>query len=169
MKFPDSNKRALVAFIAVVAFMYSVFLLSSFFQVADSDGMCMVDEECPHESLLNQLIFAFPLAISIAIVVGALTYYLMSGRVETKQKSLIRNTELLLRFLNQDEKKVVNALIESRGKVLQAEITRLPGMGKVRSHRVVRKLLDRGVIEKDTLGKTNIIRFPKEIKEGLQL
>jgi len=40
-------------------------------------------------------------------------------------------------------------------------------MGKVKSHRVVQRLIGRGVIERDKLGKTNIVRFTKEIKEGL--
>ncbi len=93
----------------------------------------------------------------------------MSTKVETKQESLAKNTEIILRFLNTDEKKLVNALIENSGKVLQAEITRLPEMSKVKSHRVVQKLIERGVIKKETVGKTNIIRFTKEIKEGLQL
>ena len=62
---------------------------------------------------------------------------------------------------------MVNLLVESNGKVLQAEVTRLPGMSKVKSHRVVQKLIDRGVIEKESIGKTNVLKFSKEIKEGL--
>jgi uncharacterized membrane protein len=100
-------------------------------------------------------------------VVGAGGYYLMASRIESKNVSLKKNTEILLKFLNEDEKKLVNALIESKGKVLQAEITRLPGMTKLKSHRVVQKLLDKGVIEKEQVGKTNIIKFSKEIREGL--
>jgi len=165
----DKNKKLVIGIVALVAFLYVVSNVSTLLiNTVDSD-ICPAagTENCAHKQELDFLISVLPLIASIAVVIGALIYYLMSERMESKEKSLKNNTEILLRFLNEDEKKLVNALIESDGKVLQAEITRLPGMTKVKSHRIVQRLLDRGVIEKDQVGKTNIIRFTKEIKEGL--
>jgi len=165
----DKNKKLVIGIVILVAFLYFVFNISGLLIAASDSGICSVSETdgCQHKQELDFLISAVPLIASIAVIVGALVYYLMGERMESKDNSLKKNTEILLKFLSLDEKKLVNALIESDGKVLQAEITRLPGMTKVKSHRVVQKLLDRGVIEKDSVGKTNIIRFSKEIKEGL--
>jgi len=40
-------------------------------------------------------------------------------------------------------------------------------MSKLKSHRVVQKLVDKGVIESEKVGKTNVVKFTKGIKEGL--
>ncbi|MEM4756328.1 MAG: hypothetical protein QW594_04310 [Candidatus Woesearchaeota archaeon] len=45
------------------------------------------------------------------------------------------------------------------GKVQQIEITYLQGFTKVKAHRILEKLLQRGVITKETLGKVNLIKF----------
>jgi len=108
-----------------------------------------------------------PFLIIVSIVAGAGTYAFMSERIEGKVLSLKRNTELILKFLNEDERKVVQKLIENNGKALQAEITRLDGMSKLRTHRAVRKLLSKNIVEIEKYGKTNVIKFSKEIKEGL--
>ena len=165
----DRNKKLIIAMFALIAFLYAVFNLTVLLANVSDTGVCPTagTEACPHKEELDFLIAALPLIVSIAVIVGAATYYLMVGRIESKEKSLKKNTGVLLRFLSQDEKKLVNALIENNGKVLQAEITRLPGMTKLKSHRVVQKLIDRGVIEKESVGKTNVVRFTKEIREGL--
>ncbi len=165
----DKNKKLIVGIIILVAFLYIVFNISTLLANVADVNMCpaAMTNNCVHKQELDFLVSVLPLIISIAVVVGAGIYYLMGEQMESKEHSLKKNTEILLKFLSQDEQKLVNALIENEGRVLQAEITRLPGMTKVKSHRVVQRLLDRGVIEKDSVGKTNIIRFSKEIKEGL--
>jgi uncharacterized membrane protein len=165
----DNNKKLIVGFIAIVAFLYVVFSLNSLLLEVSDTSVCSVagTAACPHKEQVDFLIGAIPIIASIALIAGAGTYYLMAGKVESKEKSLKSNTEVLLKFLNEDERKLVNAIIESEGKVLQAEITRLPGMTKVKSHRIVQRLIDRGVIETDKLGKTNIVKFTTEIKEGI--
>jgi len=165
----ERNKKLVIAVVALVAFLYAVFSINILLMNASDQTICPAagTDQCQHKQQLDFLIAAIPLIASIAVVVGAATYYFMSGVMETKEKSLKKNSEILLRFLSPEEKKLVNALIESNGKVLQAEITRLPGMTKVKSHRVVQRLVDRGVIETVSLGKTNIVRFSKEVKDGL--
>ena len=163
----SSNKKVVLGIVIIASFLYLMFSISSFFAFPGHDTVCSLLEDCPHEKQLEFASTVIPLLASAAVVVGAVTYYLMSSRVESKDKSLRKNTDILLQFLNEDERKLVNILIENNGKALQAEVSRLPGMGKVKSHRTIQRLIDRGVIESETLGKTNIIKFTKEIKEGL--
>jgi len=165
----DKNKKLVIGVVILVAFLYVIFSVNVLFVNVSDTSVCPAagTDACPHKQQLDFLIAALPLIASIAVIAGAATYYLMMGRVEGKEETLKSNTEVLLKFLNPDERKLVNLLIENNGKILQAELTRLPEMSKVKSHRVVQRLIDRGVIEKEGLGKTNIVRFTKEIKEGL--
>ena len=110
--------------IALVAFLYLVFNISSLWVNVTDVEFCPAakTDNCEHKQELDFLASVLPLIVSIAVVVGAMIYYLMSEKVESKELSLKKNTEIILRFLSPEEKKLVNALIENRGKVLQAEI-----------------------------------------------
>jgi len=161
------NKKILLGILIVVSFLFIVFNVSQYISFAGTDQICDVQGFCPHETQLNFIKSAVPLLAAVSVLIGAGVYYFMSSKVEVKEKSLKKNTDVFLRFLSPDEKKVVDKLIEGHGKVLQAELTRLPGLNKVKSHRIVQKLIDRGVIKIEKLGKTNVVEFPQEIKEGM--
>ncbi len=60
-------------------------------------------------------------------------------------------------------------ILESNGKIFQAEISRIEGIGKLKSHRILQRLLDRQVIEIERHGKTNIVKLAKNIQEALVL
>jgi len=165
--FQKRDKTVILGIIIIVAFLVLSFNVFPFLGLTGHTEECSLTQGCPHEQELDFLQTALPLMLSLALLVGAGTYYLMSEKLDSKQNSLKKNTEMSVAFLNEDEKKLVNLLIENDGKIIQAEVTRLPGMTKVKSHRVVQKLIDRGVIEKDRLGKTNTLKFTKEIREGL--
>ncbi len=166
------NLRILAGIALIAGFFYLIYFAAPFLGVKLGPERCEVDSQgnvlsCPHEKQLADIQTLLPFLISIAVIAGAATYYFMAGKVESKTQSLKKNTDVILQFLSPDEKKLVNLLIENNGKILQAEATRLPEMNKVKSHRVVQKLLDKGVLEKEKIGKTNVLKFPKEIKEGL--
>ena len=165
-KIDFSNKKAIAGIIVLACAVALVFLLPPIIAAAKPE-VCTINGVCQHERQLNLLTELVPVFVLSGIIVGALVFFLMSSRLEGKQRDAKKIAETMLRFLNPDERKLVNLLIENNGKILQAELTRLPGMSKVKSHRVVQRLIDRGVIEKETMGKTNIVRFSKEIKEGL--
>lgn len=162
-----ADRRVIVGIVLIVSFIILAYNIFPFLGLTGHTQECTLTEGCPHEKELDFLQLALPILLSIALIAGAALYYFMSEKVEKKEESLKKNTDIILRFLNSDERKVANLLVENHGKVLQAEVTRLPGMTKVRSHRVVQKLIDKGVLEKESLGKTNVLKFPKEIQEGL--
>ena len=165
----NSNKKIILGILILVSFIFIVSHgVQLLFPPQQHTEDCVNELGiCPYEKQAENLVQVIPLLISMAVLVGAGTYYLMSGKVETKQKALKNNIEVLLQFLDKDEQTLVNKLIEGKGQALQAEVSRLPGMTRLKSHRVILKLMDKGVIEKQELGKTNIIKFKKELKEGL--
>ena len=74
---------------------------------------------------------------------------------------------IVLKFLNPGERKVVETLIEKKGEVLQSDITRMEGMTKLKTHRAVRDLERKGIIKREAHGKTHRIILSKEIKEAI--
>ncbi len=162
-----NKKRLLVGIILLVSFLFLVFTVSSMIGVGVHDEACSLKVGCPHEQQLGLLVSGLPLLLSLAVLVGAGTYYDMSGKVESSQNNARKTGEIVLKFLDSREKKVVDLLIKNQGKTLQSEVSRSEGMGKLKSHRVIQKLSDKGVIEIQKNGNTNILRFKPEIKDSM--
>lgn len=62
-----------------------------------------------------------------------------------------------LRLLEADERQVVTALIEAGGSMLQKEITWKSGFSRVKTHRILVRLLRRGVVTSEKYYNTNKI------------
>jgi uncharacterized membrane protein len=123
--------------------------------------------------------------ILMVLIVVPLSYYFLSKRVDKKLehnmeiisklmngKPLPRKTssditerEIILKFLNENERKVLEKLIENEGSVLQSEISRMAEMTTLKTHRAIKDLEKKGIIKKESYGKTNRIILIKEIKD----
>jgi len=166
IKIDFSNKRTMAGLIILLCVLALVIYSPTIIQQTNPTT-CTVEGVCQHEQRLILLEDLIPVFILIGIAIGAIVFFIMSSRLEKKQKDLSKVTDALVKFLGKEEKLVVQKLLENNGKVLQAEISRIEGIGKLKSHRIIQKLSDRGVIEIEHYGKTNIIKLNKEIKETL--
>lgn len=132
-------------------------------------------------------IFILPLSsVLLIIAIVPMSYYFISKRLEEKlerkfdviSKLMKKNNSvsnkttkeiddknIILKFLNLGERKVVEALIEKKGEILQSEISRMEGMTKLKTHRAVRDLERKGIIKRESHGKTHRIILSKDIKE----
>ncbi|MBS3748551.1 MAG: hypothetical protein KGY65_01015 [Candidatus Thermoplasmatota archaeon] len=92
------------------------------------------------------------------------------NRTELKDntKSFVDETEIqktMLKFLNYNENRVIKKLIENKGSILQSDISRMPNMGKVKAHRVLQDLETKGIIKKESYGKTNRVILDETIQK----
>ncbi len=78
---------------------------------------------------------------------------------ETREKGII------LKLLNENEKKVLEKLIENKGTILQSEISRMEGMTTLKTHRTVKDMEKKGIVKIESHGKTNRIILTKDIKD----
>ncbi|MBU0661895.1 hypothetical protein KJ891_00380, partial [Candidatus Micrarchaeota archaeon] len=166
LKIDLSNKRAIAGVIVLICVIALVAYLPPILNETTPE-VCIVDGMCQHEQrieLLNQMV---PVFILSGVVIGALVFFFMSTRLEDKEKGLKKITEALVQFLNRDEKAVVQKILENEGKVYQSEISRMDGIGKLKSHRILQRLSDRGVIVIEGHGKTNIVKLAPNIREVL--
>jgi len=65
--------------------------------------------------------------------------------------------EAALQFLEADERKIVEALLEAKGSILQKEISWKTGFSRVKTHRVLARLIRRGVVTAEKYYNTNKI------------
>lgn len=166
LKIDFSNKKTIAGLIILFCIIALAFYLPSIISLTNPD-VCIVDGICQHEMQVNFLTQLIPAAILGGIIIGAAVFFFMTSKLESTQKGMQQVSGVLLKFLNNDERAIVKKILENDGKVFQSEISRIEGIGKLKSHRVLQRLLDRRVIEIEKHGKTNIVRFAKEIKEEI--
>ncbi len=138
---------------------------------------------CPHMTP-NYILWISILLVIFAIV--PVSYYFISQRLEEKlEKNMniilklmnknnqiskkegkeINDKTIILKLLNINEKRVFEKLIENKGVALQSEISRTKGMTKLKTHRAVKDLERKGIIQTETYGKTNRIILTKDIRD----
>jgi len=74
--------------------------------------------------------------------------------------------DLALRLLRPDERKMVEALLHAEGSMRQKDITHETGFSRVKTHRVLAKLIRRNVVESEKHYNTNRITLAPWILEG---
>src|SRR3989344_1477579 len=93
--------------------------------------------------------------ISLSIFIGGLIFYVMLNKLEKTKEIIKIDVSLILKLLNKDERLIIEKLINSQGRVLQSDISRLNGLNKVKAHRLLLKLKERGIVKIENYGKTN--------------
>jgi len=87
------------------------------------------------------------------------------SQIPKKEAKEMNNKNVILKFLNPNERRILEKLIENNGLVLQSEISRMEGMTKLKTHRAVKDLEIKGIIKAERYGKTNRITLTKDIEE----
>ncbi len=62
-----------------------------------------------------------------------------------------------LKTLNQEEKKIMNLLLENKGNIFQSSIVEKTGMNKVKVTRILDSLEGKGLVERKRRGMTNVV------------
>lgn len=161
------NARMLGGFILIVLLVLLIYYLPKSLEQG-IPLICVEDGACQHELYLENIIFFIPVFIIGGLVFGLILAYLFFERkVELPVPSPERR-KAVLSLLPSSERKIVGKIAEKNGQVLQSEISRLEGVGKVRAHRVIERLIKRGILEKEQIGKTNVLKLRKDVLEALR-
>jgi len=149
-------KRLLLIVMIIAAFIFAVSLASLYAQRVISCGeaqMCTI----PIPLLI-------PIAASVGLFIGTLVYYLMVGRLKKKDINLGECSAIVGKLFNEKEK-VILRIIASRDSVSQAKVTSLAELPRLKVFRIIEKLKEKGLIEKQEEGKRRIIKAKEGIKE----
>jgi len=99
------------------------------------------------------LFFVLTLAGTVGVV-----YFLIMPEIQTTN-AIENQQEDIFSFLLPDEKRIVEILIKHDGEYLQKQISKEAGFTRVKTHRVIVRLAQRGIISVEKRGNTNVIRL----------
>ena len=114
----------------------------------------------------NRLPFTIATMILSAVAGYALATYTNIKLTDTQAKTQ-EVIELLKKFLSEEEQTIINYLIENKNKALQAELSRIEGLTRVKVHRTLHKLKEQRLITITKHGKTNKIRLAETVAKVL--
>ena len=117
------------------------------------------------------ILFSFLLFLSttLASVVGVV-YFLVLPEMKNYQangNSDRENTTMVMRTLKQDERTVVNILDLHGGSYLQKYITREASLSRLKTHRIVATLSERGIVLVEKQANTNKVSLAKWFHTGM--
>ncbi len=74
--------------------------------------------------------------------------------------------EVLLKTMTPEEQKVLNVLINHQGKYLQKYVVKEAGLSRLKTHRIVARFAQRGIVAVNEFGNTNEILLSDWVKES---
>lgn len=96
-----------------------------------------------------------PFLAALGIFIGTLVFYLLSPRQGIDKK-------LILNFFEGEEKQVIELLLANK-ELSQSKISKLSGLGKVKTFRLIGRLVSKGVVVKEKRGKVIFVRLNDKI------
>ncbi|MFH1801469.1 MAG: MarR family transcriptional regulator [archaeon] len=102
---------------------------------------------------------------SFGMFAGSLIYYLLNKNLFEEKKDIKNSISKILNFLGEDEKKVLEFIINNFGEVHQSKISKELKINKVRLSRTINRLEKKQIIKKEKKGMTNLIILERGLKE----
>ncbi len=156
----DIRQRIVLGLLTVSAFIFLVTVLV-FVYALYSEGRAVPDLLEPF--LQYHMQFMVLMGV-FGVFSGIVVYNIMNATLEKQKKVVQTNLGIIMKFLSPDDREIVDLLLEKDGRTTQTEIARLPGMSRLKAHRIVRKLEERGIVHVEKYGKINTIRIVDELK-----
>ena len=75
-----------------------------------------------------------------------------------------KSCDVLLKTMTPEEQKVLNVLISHKGKYLQKYVVKEAGLSRLKTHRIVARFAQRGIITVKEFGNTNEIQLSDWVK-----
>lgn len=105
--------------------------------------------------------------------VGGLAYFAAFPEIRTGAAAKAENAvtpanayESVLKTLNDEERKVIEVLNAHDGKYLQKYIRKEAGLSRLKTHRIVARLADRGIVTLEKTGNTNQVFLSYWLKQS---
>ncbi len=114
--------------------------------------------------LLSSLLF---LCTVLACVVGVIYFLVLPEMKNYVSGSGKEAASIVLRSLKPEERTVVGVLDAHGGVYLQKYVSRESGLSRLKTHRVVAALSERGVVHVEKNGNTNEITLVEWFREGM--
>jgi len=114
---------------------------------------------------LSTLLF---LSTVLASMVGVIYFLVLPEMKNYAPDNGKEATAMVLRTLKPDERKVVGVLELHGGTYLQKFITKEAGLSRLKTHRVIAVLSERGIVRVEKSGNTNEVSLAKWFLDGMK-
>jgi uncharacterized membrane protein len=123
------------------------------------------------------LLFIAPLVVFLGVLGYAVAFpELGEGKpkIESSSVPMVEKGEsaldAVLRVLNEDERKVIEILVDEGGTMLQKDIRWKTGLSRVKTHRIIFRLAKRGIVSAEKHYNTNKVTLAEWLrdKKGLE-
>jgi hypothetical protein len=90
--------------------------------------------------------------VPVTFLLGVLAYTALFPNIERRSQTGAgssekqQSTAAVLKVLKEDERRVVELLLNANGKMLQRDISRKTGFTRVKTHRILYRLVSRGIV-----------------------
>jgi predicted transcriptional regulator len=127
---------------------------------------------------------AFAVLVGVTVVgVGGLAYYLAFPEIRTRDEAktaavpIVKNAveqpiqctvtpyESVVKTLTSEERRVIEVLAAHDGKYLQKYIRKETGLSRLKTHRIVARLAERGIVSLEKTGNTNQVLLANWLKQ----
>ena len=159
----DIRKRIVLGIVVVSTFIFLVTVLV-FVYALYSQGQSIPSFLAP---FIDYHMHFMVLMGVFGVCSGLVVYNLMNATLEKQKKMVKTNVDIIMKFLSPDDREIVTLLLTKDGMTTQSEIAKLPGMSRLKAHRTIKKLEDRGILYVEKYGKINMIRIVDELR-GVQ-
>ncbi len=129
----------------------------------NNEILCTLD--CKYK---NQVLLAIILVALTGLFVGTLTYYFINEKLSEEKEYISKqkhNLNSTLLFLEPDERKIIQFLLNNKGVVSQSKLSKNLNMNRVKVSRLINSLQKRDIVFKTKAGMTNTIQLKKELKD----
>lgn len=148
----DLSRKIIVGMAIIAGFIFLVSAIALYVQTQITEyGFCPIP--------VPVLVPAFA---SLGVFIGSLTYYFMFIRLEESKEKRSEIVQSMLEMLHVDEKEIIKKIIENKGEILQSKLSDV--FGKVKTFRIIENLARRGIVSKESYGKTNKIKLNGKFK-----
>jgi len=106
---------------------------------------------------------------STQVTGGSTTANVSSASVAPVVSSVLaapNSCEVLLKTMTPEEQKVLNVLISHQGKYLQKYVVKESGLSRLKTHRVVARFAQRGIVTVKEFGNTNEVLLSDWVKDS---
>jgi len=152
------KRRTIFLIISAISFILLILFLSLLL------GEHFETKSCGCPKMVSQNFIILFIILSI-IFIGGLVYFLLSLQIERKEKIINKNMEVLYSILDKDEQNLLDFLIKNNGEINQNDLAKK--IGKLKAHRIIKKLKLKQIINIIKKGKNNLIKLKTELKQEL--
>lgn len=157
----DTRKKMAIGILVVSTFIFLVTVLI-FVYALSSKGEAVPEIFQPFLEYHIQFMGIMGL---FGVFSGLVTYSVLNSTLETQKRVVKANIDIIMKFLSPQDREIVALLLQKDGLTTQSEISKLPGMSRLKAHRIIKKLEDSRIVHVQKYGKINMIRIVDELRE----